>query len=75
MSSMSLLPNVKNKTIQILSGNITTVAYICFQGSPSGKLTNIASKIWTLAIKNNGREVKSTGRRSFEATEPTRVGT
>ncbi|GFN95919.1 reverse transcriptase [Plakobranchus ocellatus] len=53
LSLMSLLPNIKNKTIQILSDNITTVAYICFQGGPSGELTNIASKIWTLAIKNN----------------------
>ncbi|GFO09415.1 reverse transcriptase [Plakobranchus ocellatus] len=53
LSLMSLLPNIKNKTIQILSDNITTVAYICFQGGPSGELTNIASKIWTLAIKDN----------------------
>lgn len=49
----SFLDVLKGKTIQFLSDNISTVAYINFQGGPSQDLTSIAKAIWTLALQNS----------------------
>lgn len=53
LSLMSFLPGIRGRSVQVLSDNVTAVAYINFQGGPSRLLTNIATKIWTLAVKNN----------------------
>ena len=50
---LSFEPRVKNKTIQILPDNITTVAYINYQGGVNSELTQITSAIWRLAFKLN----------------------
>jgi ribonuclease HI len=44
---------LRNKNVQILSDNISTVANINFQGGPSDTLTHIARAIWNVAISNN----------------------
>ena len=46
---------LRNKTVQILSDNISTVANINFQGGPSEPLTQIARAIWNVAITNQIR--------------------
>ena len=40
-------------SIQILSDNVTTVAYVSNQGGPSKDLTQIAKAIWHLVASNN----------------------
>lgn len=42
----------RNQTIQILSDNVTTVAYLNHMGGPSLKLTEIAKAIWSECLKN-----------------------
>lgn len=49
----SFLPELVNKTVQILSDNITAVAYLNFQGGPSAEMSQVAMAIWTLAVENN----------------------
>ena len=44
---------VKNKTIQILSDNVTSVTYLNHMGGPSVELTEIAKAIWQEALTNN----------------------
>ena len=44
---------IQNKNIQVLSDNITTVAYINHMGGPIKQLTNIAKDIWKEAIHSN----------------------
>ena len=44
---------LENKTIQILSDNITTVAYINHMGGPMEELTDVAKQIWAEAIQHN----------------------
>lgn len=48
----SFLQDIKGKSIQILSDNITALAYVQHMGGPSVPLTNIARAIWTLATEN-----------------------
>jgi len=50
LAMQSLVGMLQRKKVQILSDNISTVAYINMQGGPSGELTELARKIWTLAI-------------------------
>lgn len=44
---------VRNKTIQVLSDSVTTVAYINFQGGSNKVLDSIAKNIWDLTIRNS----------------------
>ena len=53
LSLRAFAPHLRNKTVQILSDNITTVAYINHMGGPMDDLTNIAKLIWAEAIQNN----------------------
>ena len=53
MTLISFLPIIKGKSIQILSDNISTVAYINFMGGVSQELTKVATSIWSLAIRNS----------------------
>ena len=53
MTLTSFLPLLKGKSVQILSDNITTVAYINFQGSVSQEITKIATSTWSLAVRNS----------------------
>ena len=48
----SFLPDLVNKSIQILSDNITAIAYIQHKGGPNPTLTAVARSIWTLAVEN-----------------------
>jgi len=49
----SFLPKLRNKTVQVLTDNITATAYINFQGGPSVELTGIAKEIWECTLENN----------------------
>lgn len=53
LSMVSLRPHLKDKNVQILSDNVSTVANINFQGGPSKSLTQVASMIWKEALGNN----------------------
>ena len=46
-------PYVQNRTISILSDNISTVAYVNHMGGPVTELTEIAKLIWAEAILSN----------------------
>lgn len=52
MTLRSLLTLVRNKSIQVLSDSVTTVAYINFQGGSNVILDTIAKNIWDLCIRN-----------------------
>ena len=45
--------HIKNKSLQILTDNISAIAYINYQGGPSKKLTQLAIAIWQDCIENN----------------------
>ena len=49
----AMLPLLKDKTIQVLSDNITTVAYINHMGGPMDQLVQISKLIWKIALENN----------------------
>ena len=53
LSLRAFTASVKGKTVQILSDNITTVAYINHMGGTVVELTEIAKLIWAEAIQNN----------------------
>ncbi|GFR69368.1 reverse transcriptase, partial [Elysia marginata] len=50
LALLAFLPLAKNKSIQLLSDNISTVAYINFQGGPSQDLTDITVQIWEVIL-------------------------
>jgi len=49
---LSFLPDLENKTLQVLTDNISAAAYINFQGGPSEELTQIATAIWDVALSH-----------------------
>jgi hypothetical protein len=49
----SFRSHIKNKTIQILSDNITTIAYLNHMGGPVIELTQLAKAIWAECLDNN----------------------
>ena len=49
----SLCPLLKNKSVQILTDNITTCAFINMQGGSVKTLDIVAKNIWDLSIRNN----------------------
>ena len=51
MALKSFGPSMKEKSIQILSDNVTTVAYINHLGGPNSDLTDIAKAIWKEAYE------------------------
>ena len=53
LSIRAFRPLIENKTIQVLSDNITTVAYINHMGGPVKELTEIAKLIWAESIMHN----------------------
>ena len=53
LSLRAFAPHIRNKTISVLSDNITSVAYINHMGGPMEELTDIAKLIWAEAIQNN----------------------
>ena len=46
----SFAPLIKGKVIQILSDNISCVAYVNYQGGPSLMLSQLATAIWSLCV-------------------------
>jgi len=46
-------PYIKNQVVQVLSDNITTVAYISHLGGPSAELSQLARAVWAEAIDLN----------------------
>ena len=48
----SFLPQLASKSVQILTDNVTALAYVQHKGGPSRVLTSIARAIWTLAVEN-----------------------
>ena len=53
MSLKSFLSRLKNQKVQILTDNITTCAFINFQGGQSPQLDAVAREIWWLVMNNN----------------------
>ena len=53
LSIRAFRSHIENKTIQILSDNVTTVAYINHMGGPMEELTDIAKLIWAEAVQYN----------------------
>ncbi|GFR58118.1 reverse transcriptase [Elysia marginata] len=53
LSLISFLPNIKGKSVQVLTDNVSTAAYINFQGGLSLELSEVATKIWSLALRHN----------------------
>ncbi|GFR65533.1 DIRS1 family of RNase HI in long-term repeat retroelements domain-containing protein [Elysia marginata] len=53
LSLISFLPNIKGKSVQVLIDNVFTAAYINFQGGQSLKLSEVATKIWSLTLRHN----------------------
>ena len=53
LSMQAFARQLKNKSVQIVSDNISTVAYINFQGGPSKDLSRIATAIWATAVDLN----------------------
>ena len=52
LSLKTFVTELTNKSVLVLSDNISTVAYINMQGGPSQNLTNITTNIWTFIVKN-----------------------
>lgn len=48
---------LKNKSVQILSDNITSIAYVNHKGGPCQTLSQIATSIWAEAV-NNGMSIQ-----------------
>ena len=46
MAVSAFKDTIKDKHVEILSDNITTIAYINYKGGPSAELTRIAASIW-----------------------------
>lgn len=55
MALLSFCPNLKNATVQLLTDNITTVAYLNNMGGPSLELSRLAEDIWTIAERSGLR--------------------
>ena len=53
LSLKSFLPNIRGKSVQVLTDNVTSAAYINFQGGQSSPLSEIATEIWSLSLQNN----------------------
>ena len=49
----SFAPSLRGKKVQILTDNVSCAAYINFQGAMHADLFNVATKIWSLAIRQN----------------------
>ena len=53
MAVLSFRNNLRGRFVQILTDNITALAYVANQGGPCGHLTQVARAIWTLAIEED----------------------
>lgn len=53
MTLLSFKEIIRGHTIQILSDNITTVSYLACMGGPSKQISDIATDIWSFAVKHN----------------------
>ncbi len=53
MALRTFLCEIKDKSVQIRTDNMTAMAYIMNKGGPSVELTDIAKAIWALAFKHN----------------------
>ena len=56
MTLRSFITLIENKRIQVLSDNVTTMAYISRLDEPREKLTNLMSTVWSFA-HNHGLEL------------------
>ena len=50
MGLHSFMPVIKGKSVQVVSDNISTVAYLNHQGGAAQDLSNMAKAIWSLAF-------------------------
>jgi len=53
MGIHSFMPVIKGKAVQVVSDNISTVAYLNHQGGPAQDLSNMAKAILSLAFHHN----------------------
>ena len=51
LALLSFQSDIRGKSIQILSDNVTALAYIQHKGGPNAPLTEIARAIWSLAVR------------------------
>ena len=70
----SLKSVIRNKTIQLLSDNISTVCYLNHLGGPSPRLTSLANAIWAECFLSNTTLVcrHLAGRLNIEADQLSR---
>ena len=50
---LAFLPQIKGKSVTILSDNVSAVCYINMQGGPAVELSRIATAIWSIALEQN----------------------
>lgn len=53
MGLHSFLPLVKGKSVEVVSDNISTVAYLNHLGGPARDLSDMATAIWSFAFQHN----------------------
>ena len=53
MAIQAFRSQLRGKSVQILTDNISAMAYIVHQGGPNRRLTHIAKAIWSLALDIN----------------------
>ena len=53
MTLQSLCANLRNKVVQVLSDNVTTVAYINRLGGASQQMSDLMTTIWSFALNHN----------------------
>jgi hypothetical protein len=69
LAIMSFLPYLRHKRVQLVTDNISTVAYINLLGGPSPALSCLATAIWATALEH-GIELTAThlaGKRNIHA--------
>jgi hypothetical protein len=53
LSIETFAPQLRGKTVQILTDNVSAAAYPNFQGGPSPELTELAHAVWATALQHN----------------------
>ena len=75
LALLSFMPHLRHKKVQIVTDNISTVAYINHLGGPSPALSRLATALWATAIEN-GIELTAThlaGKKNVHADALSRV--
>ena len=58
LAMKTFIEDIKGKSIQILTDNVSAVAYINYKGGPAQELTEISKAIWCVAL-DSGMKIKA----------------